>query len=92
MGCTASTMNTKQNCLNIVQIFESRDLQKKTTVNLQTNYGSPVANMTHNDDEKSKNDLQETCDTLKVKNKPSSEDEGQGEPYNMLVCSILKGY
>ena len=92
MGCTASTMNTKQNCLNIAQIFESRDLQKKTTVNLQTNYGSPVASMTHNGDEKSKNDLQETCDTLKVKNKPSSEDEGQGEAYNMLVCSILKGY
>ena len=50
MGCTASTLNTPKNCLNISQIFESHDFKNKKKldcVSLQeekSNFcGSPIS-------------------------------------------------
>ena len=44
MGCTASTLNTQKNCLNIAQILEARDFRNKKKLDCESLNGQEEKN------------------------------------------------
>lgn len=97
MGCTASTIKSKDNCFNIVHIFESRDTNKNkldlAALNLNNNAESQDSNKVYQNDVKSQNDaslnLHHSTDS-NGKRKRTCDDENQGQVDNILVSFKLK--
>ena len=48
MGCTASTLNKKQGCLDIVQIFEPRGVNKNKSDSISYNQKNCVGSLNSN--------------------------------------------
>ena len=97
MGCSASTLNTKQNCLDIAQIFEPRGVNKSNSDAISLNQTNCVDSLNSNttyqqsdvksDNTASLNIQQASASKENGKKKNFCDEEVQGEADSVLVST-----